>query len=41
MKGHKEKKIIKTILIKNFGESRTLFSKRVLAAGGKSDGEFR
>jgi hypothetical protein len=41
MKGHEEKTAIKTILIKSFWESGTLFSKRVLAAGGKSDGEFR
>jgi hypothetical protein len=34
-KVHKEKKIIKTILIKNFWKSRNLFSKRFLAAGGK------
>jgi hypothetical protein len=27
--------------MKNFWEFRTLFSKRVLAAGGKSDGELR
>jgi hypothetical protein len=27
--------------MKNFWESRTLFIKRVLAAGGKSDGGFR
>jgi len=40
-KKHGEKRIIETILIKSFWESRTLFSKRVLAAGGKSDGEFR
>jgi hypothetical protein len=31
---------LKQPLIKSFWESRTLFSKRVLAAGGKSGGGF-
>jgi hypothetical protein len=39
-KGHKEKKIIETILMKSFWKSRNLFSKRFLAAGGKSAGGF-
>ncbi len=33
-KKQKEKKAIENILMKSFWESRTLFSKRVLAAGG-------
>jgi hypothetical protein len=39
-KGTQEKKSIQTFPMKNFWESRTLFIKRVLAAGGKSAGEF-
>jgi hypothetical protein len=31
-KGHKEKRKIKTIIIKNFWKSRNLFSKRFLEA---------
>jgi hypothetical protein len=34
-KEHEEKKSIQTLPMKNFWESRTLFIKRVLAAGGK------
>jgi hypothetical protein len=41
MKEHEDKKSIKIIPMKNFWESRTLFIKRVLAAGGKSGGGFR
>jgi hypothetical protein len=33
---HEAKKSIQTYPMKNFGESKTLFIKRVLAAGGKS-----
>jgi hypothetical protein len=39
-KGSQRKKTIETILMKSFWESRTLFSKRVLAAGGKVGGGF-
>jgi hypothetical protein len=38
---NEEKKSIQTFPMKNFWESRTLFIKRVLAAGGKSGGRFR
>ena len=37
---YKEKKSIQTFPMKNFWESRTLFIKRLLAAGGKNGGGF-
>jgi hypothetical protein len=40
-RGTKKIRPPKITLIKNFWESRTLFTKRVLAAGGKSGGGFR
>jgi hypothetical protein len=39
-RGHEEKNSIQTFPMKNFWESRTLFIKRVLAAGGKVGGRF-
>jgi hypothetical protein len=40
-KGSQRKRTIETILMKSFWKSRNLFSKRFLAAGGKSGGGFR